>query len=74
MNTSSPAFLLIALGVVLILAGLLYWAGALSWIGRLPGDIRIEKETTRIYLPIVSMLVISAVLTLILWVAGKLNR
>jgi hypothetical protein len=46
MNTSSPAFLLIALGVVLILAGLLYWSGLLSWFGRLPGDIRIERETT----------------------------
>jgi membrane protein implicated in regulation of membrane protease activity len=74
MNTSSPAFFLIALGVVLILAGLLYWSGLLSWFGRLPGDIRIERETTRIYVPIVSMLVISVVLSLVLWVVGKLNR
>lgn len=74
MNTSSPAFLLVALGVVLILAGLLYWAGALSWIGRLPGDIRIERETTRIYIPIVSMLVISVVLSLVVWLLNKLNR
>ena len=74
MNTSSPAFLLVALGVVLILAGLLYWAGALSWIGRLPGDIRIERDTTRIYIPIVSMLVISVVLSLVVWLLNKLNR
>ena len=74
MNTSSPAFLLIAVGVLCILAGLLYWSGALGWIGRLPGDIRIEKETTRIYIPIVSMLLISAILSLVLWVIGRLGR
>lgn len=74
MNTSSPAFILIALGVLLILAGLLYQSGLLSWFGRLPGDIRIESETTRIYVPIVSMLVISVVLSLVLWLVGKLNR
>jgi Protein of unknown function (DUF2905). len=74
MNTSTPAFLLIALGVLFILAGLLYWSGGLSWIGRLPGDIRIEKETTRIYIPIVSMLVISVLLSLVLWILGKINR
>ena len=74
MNTSSPAFILIALGVVLILAGLLYMSGLLSWFGRIPGDIRIESETTRIYVPIVSMLLVSFVLSLVLWLVGKLNR
>jgi hypothetical protein len=73
-TSSSPAFLLIALGVVLIIAGLLYWSGLLSWVGRLPGDIRIERETTRIYIPIVSMLVISALLSLVLWILGRFNR
>ena len=74
MNTSSPAFLLIALGVVLILAGLLYWSGLLNWFGRLPGDIRIESETTRIYVPIVSMLVTSVVLSLIFWIVARFTR
>ena len=74
MNTSSPAFILIALGLVLILAGLLYLSGLLGWFGRLPGDIRIESESTRIYVPIVSMLVVSVVLSLVLWLVGKLNR
>jgi len=40
--------------------------GALSWFGRLPGDIRIERETVRIYIPFVSMLLISAALSLLL--------
>jgi hypothetical protein len=37
---SSPGPLLVALGVGLVLVGLLVWSGALSWFGRLPGDIR----------------------------------
>ncbi|MEP7324783.1 MAG: DUF2905 domain-containing protein, partial [Gemmatimonadota bacterium] len=63
MNSSSPALLLIGLGLALIIAGVLYWSGMLGWFGRLPGDIRIENETTRIYIPIVSMLIVSAVLS-----------
>ena len=45
MNPYSPGPMLVALGVVLILVGLLLWSGGLSWFGRLPGDIRIERET-----------------------------
>jgi hypothetical protein len=50
----------------IIVVGLLVWAGAFSWFGRLPGDIRIERETVHVYVPIVSMLVVSIVLTLLL--------
>lgn len=57
---------LISIGVVLVIAGLLAWAGVLGWIGRLPGDIRFERGSARIYIPIVSMLIVSAALTLIL--------
>jgi hypothetical protein len=39
----------------------------LAWFGRLPGDIRIERETFRLYVPIVSMLLVSVVLSLILY-------
>ena len=59
---------LIIAGVLLIVIGLLlhYAPGALSWFGRLPGDIRIETERTRIYIPITSMILISLVLTLLI--------
>jgi hypothetical protein len=72
-NTPSLATLLITLGIILIAAGLLYASGLLSWFGRLPGDIRIEKETTRIYIPIVSMLIVSVVLSLVMWVIGRIK-
>jgi hypothetical protein len=58
--------LLVTAGVVLVLVGLLAWSGALQWFGRLPGDIRIEREGMRVYVPIVSMLLVSIVLSLIL--------
>jgi len=57
---------LIGAGIVLIILGVLYKFGLLNWFGNLPGDIRYEGERTRIYFPIVTMLVISLVLTLLL--------
>ncbi|MBW8711007.1 MAG: DUF2905 domain-containing protein, partial [Mycobacterium sp.] len=47
------------------------WAGGLSWFGRLPGDIRIERESVHLYIPIVSMLILSAVASLILYVVNR---
>jgi hypothetical protein len=67
----SPGTILIALGVGLILVGLLIWSGSLSWFGRLPGDIRIERESVRVYVPIVSMLVVSLVASLVLYLARR---
>lgn len=72
MNPFSPATILIALGVGLVLVGLLVWSGSLSWFGRLPGDIRIERDTVRIYVPIVSMLLVSAVVSLVLYLVRRL--
>jgi uncharacterized membrane protein len=57
---------LVWVGVLLVVLGLLAWSGALNWFGRLPGDIRIERDTVRVYIPIVSMLLLSVVLTLLL--------
>jgi len=68
---SSAGPLLVTAGVVLVLAGLLVWSGGLGWFGRLPGDIRIERETVRVYLPIVSMLLVSVVLSLVLYVVRR---
>ncbi len=71
MNGASPGPILVAIGVGLILIGLLLWSGSLSWFGHLPGDIRIERETVHIYIPIVSMLLISAVVSLVLYLVRK---
>ncbi|HUF34695.1 MAG TPA: DUF2905 domain-containing protein [Gemmatimonadales bacterium] len=63
--------LLVTAGVVLVLLGLLVWSGGLGWFGRLPGDIRIERETVRVYVPIVSTLLVSAAVSLLLYVARR---
>lgn len=62
---------LVGVGAALVIVGLLIWSGALSWFGRLPGDIRIERETVRVYVPLVSMLVVSAVLSLVLYLVRR---
>lgn len=62
---------LVGIGIVVVVIGLLAWSGGMSWFGRLPGDIRIEGENTRVYVPWVSMLMISAVLSLVLWLLRR---
>ncbi|MFL5514758.1 MAG: DUF2905 domain-containing protein [Gemmatimonadales bacterium] len=66
-----PGPLLIGLGVALILMGLLFWSGSLSWFGRLPGDIRIERESVRVYVPLTSMLILSMVVSLVLYLVRR---
>ena len=58
---------LITLGIVLVAAGLLWPVLQKVGLGRLPGDIVIEREHFRLYLPLGTSLLISVVLTLILW-------
>ena len=70
--SSSPAGPIIVMaGVAVILVGLVVWSGGLSWFGRLPGDIRIERHSVHVYIPLVSMLLISAALSLILYLIGR---
>jgi hypothetical protein len=62
---------LIALGIILIVGGLLWpWLAKLG-LGRLPGDIRFERDGFRFYFPLTTGLIISAVVTLILWIFRK---
>jgi len=61
----SLGLLVVVGGVFVILIGLLIYSGGLGWFGRLPGDIRYESGNVRVYVPIVSMLLISLALTLI---------
>ncbi|WP_426446614.1 DUF2905 domain-containing protein [Paenibacillus sp. S-38] len=66
---SSIPKLLIAAGIVLILVGLLWaLAGRFLPLGRLPGDIAIEKENVKFYFPVVTCIVISVVLSLVMYV------
>lgn len=59
--------MIMILGLALLLAGAaMTWAPwLLSWFGRLPGDIRIERPSGTVFVPLMSMLVLSIVLTVI---------
>lgn len=71
-GASGPGPLLVGLGVLLILVGLLAWSGALGWFGRLPGDFRIERDSVRVYIPLASMLLVSAALSLLLYLLRRI--
>jgi Protein of unknown function (DUF2905) len=63
--------LLIILGIVLVVLGVLWpWITKLG-LGRLPGDIVIERENFRLYIPIVTSLIVSVVLSVILWLLNR---
>jgi hypothetical protein len=59
--------ILIIAGVLAILIGLLWpWLGRFP-LGRLPGDILVERENFRFYLPLTSMLLVSGLISLLWW-------
>ena len=59
--------LLIAAGIALLVLGLLWpWLSRLPF-GRLPGDLRIEREGFTLFLPLATCLLLSAVVSLVLW-------
>lgn len=62
---------LILFGVLMVTLGLLWPLLAKSGIGRLPGDIVIERGNFRLYLPLATSLVISVVLTALLWLINR---
>ena len=64
---------LIILGAILLVIGaaLQFAPWLIGWFGKLPGDIRIETESMKVFVPITSMLLVSLVLTLLL---SFLNR
>jgi len=63
------------LGVITMLVGLVMWGGfAPKWLGRLPGDIRIEREHSAFYFPIVTCIVLSIALSLLLSLVSIFRR
>jgi hypothetical protein len=66
--------LLVVVGLLVVLVGVLAWSGALSWFGHLPGDIRIEGESVRVYIPWVSLLVVSAGISILMFLISLFRR
>lgn len=72
MDSRSAGVIVIAVGAIIVVGGLLMLSGGLSWLGRLPGDIRFEGQNVKVYIPIVSMLLVSALLSIVIWVVRRL--
>lgn len=62
---------LVVCGVALILLGIAAQTGVLSWVGRLPGDIRIERPGFSLYFPLTTMIVVSALLSLVVHILRR---
>ena len=73
MGRNVGPFIVVA-GIVIAAVGILVWSGGLSWFGHLPGDIRIERDNVRIYIPVISMLLISVAASLMLTIVQYLFR
>lgn len=65
--------LVVIIGVVVVGAGIVIWlfGDKLRFLGRLPGDIRIERENFKVFIPITTMILVSIVLSLILWLVQR---
>ncbi|BEH10923.1 hypothetical protein GSUET_25350 [Geobacter sulfurreducens subsp. ethanolicus] len=63
---------LMVMGLVIAAVGvLLTVAGKIPWIGRLPGDIYVKRDNFTVYFPLATSILISLVLSLILWLLRK---
>jgi Protein of unknown function (DUF2905) len=64
--------LIVAVGLILIVLGLMAMRGWLGWFGHLPGDVRVERENMRVYVPVISMLLISILFSVLSYVLRRI--
>jgi uncharacterized protein YybS (DUF2232 family) len=63
---------LIIFGIIIAALGvILTFAGKVPWLGRLPGDIHIKRDSFTFYFPIATCILISALISFILWLLKK---
>jgi hypothetical protein len=71
MDVKSIGLLVVVAGCLVAVVGLLIYSGLFSWFGRLPGDLRAEGENVRVYVPFTSMILLSAVLSLLFYLVRR---
>lgn len=70
-----PAWTLVVIGVLIAGIGLVWLlAPSMPWLGKLPGDIRIERDNTSVYIPVTTCILLSLILTGIMWLVRHLSR
>ncbi|TXK51889.1 DUF2905 domain-containing protein [Pontibacter qinzhouensis] len=70
---ASTGKLIVLAGVALVVIGLVVWLAGdkLSWFGQLPGDIRVERKNFKFFAPITTMILLSILLSLVLWLIRR---
>jgi hypothetical protein len=72
MDSRTLGLVLVAVGALVIIAGIATYFGLLGWFGKLPGDLRYDSGNLKVYAPIVSMLLISLGLSIGLAIVRRL--
>ncbi len=68
---SNVGRLFIALGIVSIIIGLIFLFNLKIPLGKLPGDIIIKNKNSTFYFPLATSIIVSVVLSLIMWIISK---
>ena len=72
MTGSDLGKFLVVVGLLIAAVGALLWSGiGKNWLGRLPGDINYSNGNFSFHFPIVTCLIVSAVLTLLMWLLRR---
>ena len=62
------------MGLILVAVGTVFWLSPrVPWIGRLPGDMLLQRDGMTFYFPLTSSVLVSLLLSAILWVAGRMK-
>lgn len=61
-------------GIFLVIIGVALWlfGDKLSWLGNLPGDIKIKRDNFSFYFPVTTMILLSVLLSFLIWLVRKL--
>lgn len=71
---SHPGWTLIAIGLLVVGIGVVWLlAPNIPWLGRLPGDIVIDRDHFKFYFPLTTCLVLSALLSLVMWLMRRFS-
>lgn len=70
-----PAWMMIIVGALIAAVGLVWLlAPSIPWLGRLPGDIVIERKNFRFYFPVVTCILLSLLLSGIIWLVRHFGK
>lgn len=66
--------LIISIGLIVLVVGIIiyFFGDKLGWIGNLPGDFKHEGKNTKIYFPVMTMIILSLIINLVLYLFRKL--